>query len=230
VFYTTGLKAPIKELAALAHENNILISVDGAQSFGVLPIDLRELGVDHYAGSGQKWLLAGTGTGFTYIAKHLQEKVWPLYGFDEYGKPSPYPISRYEKAGQPNIPAWLGIGAAIQLQNDIGKETIENRVRDLSKHLRRGLETIPTLRFHTPENQLLNASLTAISLDHVTPETVVTTLVQREKIYTRTIYDGGIEALRISTHFYNTHEEIDHLVSAITDIANNPPAEVARRH
>lgn len=230
VFYTTGLKAPIKELAALAHENNILISVDGAQSFGVLPIHLRELGVDHYAGSGQKWLLAGTGTGFAYIAKHLQEMVWPLYGFDEYGKPSPYPISRYEKAGQPNIPAWLGIGAAIQLQNEIGKDAIENRVRDLSKHLRRGLETIPTLRFHTPKNQLLNASLTTISLDHVTPETVVTTLVNKEKIYTRTIYDGGNSALRVSTHFYNTPEEIDHLVSAIAAIADNPPEEIPRRH
>jgi len=174
--------------------------------------------------------LAGTGTGFAYIAKHLQEMVWPLYGFDEYGKPSPYPISRYEKAGQPNIHAWLGIGAAIQLQNKIGKDAIENRVRDLSKHLRRGLETIPTLRFHTPKNQLLNASLTTISLDHVTPETVVTTLVNKEKIYTRTIYDGGNSALRVSTHFYNTLEEIDHLISAIATIAVNPPEEIPRRH
>jgi selenocysteine lyase/cysteine desulfurase len=230
VFYTTGLKAPIKELAALAHENNIFISVDGAQSLGVLPIDLRELGVDHYAGSGQKWLLAGTGTGFTYIARHLQEKIWPLYGYDEIDKPLPYPISRYEKAGQPNIPAWLGIGAAIQVQNEIGKDNIESRVRELSKHLREGLKTIPSVSILTPENQQLNAALTTISLDHVTPETVVTTLVQREKIYTRTIYDGGIEALRVSTHFYNTPAEIDHLVAAVTDIANNPPKEVARRH
>ena len=230
VFYTTGLKAPIKELAALAHENNILISVDGAQAFGVLPIDLRELDVDHYAGSGQKWLLAGTGTGFTYIAKHLQEKVWPLYGYDEIGKLSPYPIHRYEKAGQPNIPAWLGIGAAIQVQNDIGKDRIEKRVRGLSNHLRAGLKTIPSLRFHTPENEQLNGSLTTIYLDHVTPETVVTTLVQKDKIYTRTIYDGGIQALRVSTHFYNTPAEIDHLVSAIAEIANNPPEEIARRH
>lgn len=230
VFYTTGVKAPVKELAALAHENNILISVDGAQSFGVLPIDVKDLGVDHYAGSGQKWLLAGTGTGFTYIAKAVQPKVWPLYGFDEIGKPAPYPISRYEKAGQPNIPAWLGTGTAIQVQSEIGQERIEQRVREISTYLRAGLRTVPTLSFFTPENPQINASLTTIALQHVTPETVVTILAEREKIYTRTIYDGGISAVRVSTHFYNTPQEIDHLVSALTAIANNPPKEIPRRH
>jgi selenocysteine lyase/cysteine desulfurase len=223
VYYTTGLLAPVKEIAELAHEKNLLISVDGAQSLGVLPIDVQELGVDHFAGSGQKWLLAGTGTGVTYIAKSLQERVWPLYGYDEIGKPSPYPIYRYEKSGQPNTPFWLGIGAAIQLQLSIGKERIEGRVRELSKRLREGLQSVPALKNYTPDNNRLNASLTTFSLDRVAPDVLVETLAKREKIYTRTILEGEIKAIRVSTHFYNTPEEIDQLIAALKELSENPP-------
>jgi len=49
-----GLVLPIKELADLAHNKGLLISVDGAQSFGVLPLDVQALGLDHYAAPGQK--------------------------------------------------------------------------------------------------------------------------------------------------------------------------------
>jgi selenocysteine lyase/cysteine desulfurase len=83
VSYVTGLIAPIRELTDLAHRKGLLISVDGAQSFGVLQLDLHASGVDHYAGSGQKWFLAGTGTGFSYIRRQLHELVWPSSGYHD---------------------------------------------------------------------------------------------------------------------------------------------------
>jgi selenocysteine lyase/cysteine desulfurase len=219
VFFVTGLLAPVKELTELAHSKGILISVDGAQSNGILPIDVKELGFDHYAGPGQKWLLAGTGTGFTYVPKALHSKVWPLHGYDVIGAPQPYPILRYEKSGQPNIPAWIGIGAAINLQLAIGKQNIERRDRQLATRLKTGLREIPGVKLYTSLDPKLSASLTTFSVNGASPDTVVNTLIEKDKIYIRTIIEDDIKAVRASTHFYNSPDEVDHLISAVQKIA-----------
>jgi selenocysteine lyase/cysteine desulfurase len=119
VAYTSGLRLPLKELSDLAHDRGALVSVDGAQAFGVVPLDVKATGTDHYAAPGQKWLLAGTGTGFSYIRKDVQEKVWPLTGYVDAkgsgGKGSP-PGNRYERSGQVNIPATAGVAAAVDFR------------------------------------------------------------------------------------------------------------------
>ena len=78
--YVTGLITPIKALADLAHSKGALISVDGAHPLGMLDLDLKATGIDHYAAAGQKWLLAGTGSGVCYVKRDVQDKVWPLMG------------------------------------------------------------------------------------------------------------------------------------------------------
>jgi selenocysteine lyase/cysteine desulfurase len=221
VFFVTGLLAPVKELTELAHSKGLLISVDGAQSNGVLSIDVKKIGFDHYAGPGQKWLLAGTGTGFTYIPKAQQSKVWPLHGYDVIGAPSPYPILRYEKAGQPNIPAWIGIGTAIKLQLAIGKENIERRDRQLSLQLKLGLKDIPGVKLYTSLDPSLSASLTTFSVNGLTPDSVYQTLIDKDRIYIRTIIEDDIKAVRVSTHIYNSPEEVNHILSAVRRIAGN---------
>jgi len=219
VIFVSGLLTPIRELTELAHSKGLLISVDGAQSFGVLPIDVKEIGFDHYAGPGQKWLLAGTGTGFTYIPKALHSKVWPLHGFDEIGAPNPYPILRYEKSGQPNIPAWIGIGTALKLQLAIGKENIEQRDRQLATKLRSGLRDIPGVTLYTSNDPHVSSSLTTFSIAGQTPESVFQTLIDKDQIYIRTIIEDDFKALRVSTHIYNTPEEVDHILTALQRIA-----------
>jgi selenocysteine lyase/cysteine desulfurase len=221
VVFVTGLLNPVKELTELAHSRGALISVDGAQSLGILPIDVKQSGFDHYAGPGQKWLLAGVGTGFTYISQALQSKVWPLYGYHEIGVPSTYPFLRYERSGQPNIPAWLGIGPALKLQLAIGRDNIENRGRQLSARLRSGLRETPGVRLFTSLDPRLATTLTTFSVAGVTPEALVQSLIAKDKIYIRTIIEDNISAVRASTHFYNTPDEVDRLLAAVRRIATN---------
>jgi len=224
VLFVTGVRMPVEELAALARANGALISVDGAQAFGLLPLNLAASGVDHYAGSGQKWILAGTGTGFTFIRKELQRRVWPAYGFDDIDVPPKYKIGRYEKCGQPNIPAWLGLGAAIELQRELGPKNIEARALDLTRLVRLALEKTPGVKLYTPADPRLSAALTTFSIDDVAPETIVRTLIDGDKVYTRTIVEHDVAAVRVSTHFYNTPAEVLRLVESLNQIASRRAA------
>jgi selenocysteine lyase/cysteine desulfurase len=225
VAYVNGLVLPIKELADLAHSKGLLISVDGAQSFGVLPLDVQALGLDHYAAPGQKWLLAGTGTGFTYIRKDLQDKVQPLMGYfspegRRGGGPPIHPSARrYEQNGQYNIPAALGIGAALDLQLAIGKANIEARARELATRLRSGLKEIHGAKLSTSTDPRFSANLTTVSLGNQSPQDIAKALLDQAGIVVRTVKTDTVNGIRISTHFYNHPDEIDRLLSVVRGLA-----------
>ena len=233
VMYVTGLVTPIRELAALAHSRSALISVDGAQSFGVLPLDVRAADIDHYAGPGQKWLLAGTGTGFSYFKQDLQDRIWPLYGhYDPAGSPEHGPganpervhsARRYERSGQINIPAALGVATALDLQLAIGKANIEARARQLGSRLRTGLKEIPGVKLWNSNDPRLSANITSFAIRDLPPAGLVAYLLSRERIQVRAAKLGDVSAVRVSTHFYNTLEEVDHLLKAVRTLSQNPP-------
>jgi len=241
VTYVTGLLTPIRELAELAHRKGILISVDGAQSTGVVPLDFHTSGVDHYASPGQKWLLAGTGTGFTYIKKDLQDKVDPLFGYYDPtagrsrvaakpiqdAKPAPKgrpggqggSSTRYEKSGQLNIPALCGIGAAVDLQLAICKENIAARARQLSAQLRDGLREISGARLWTSDDPRFHAGITTFSFGNLPQDQLVRALQKQEQIIVRSTNQGEVSGLRVSTHFYNTPDEVARLLAALRKLA-----------
>jgi isopenicillin-N epimerase len=221
VSWLTGLVAPLCELADLAHAHGALISVDGAQSFGVLPLDVRATGIDHFAGSGQKWLLAGTGTGVNYVRREVQEKIWPLYGFDD---PAGHAAARYERGGQLGIPAALGIGAALQFQAAIGKPRTEARARELGRRVREGVAAIPGAKLLGSTGPTLAAHIQVFTLPSLPSPGVVRLLEQKERIVVRNVTLGDVKAIRVSTHVYNTPQEVDRLLTLLAAWSKNPPA------
>jgi len=224
VAYTSGLCLPLKELCDLAHNRGALVSVDGAQAFGVVPLDVKAIGADHYAAPGQKWLLAGTGTGFSYIRKDVQEQVWPLTGYVDAkgsgGKGAP-PGNRYERSGQVNIPAAAGIAAAVDFQNAIGKDNIHARSLQLTGQLRDGLKLIEGVTQVTSSDPRLSAALTVFSIHGVPAQQALKWLAEHERVQIRAIKDGGVDAIRASTHFYNTPPEVDRLLSGVSYLAEH---------
>jgi L-cysteine/cystine lyase len=205
VSYVTGLVAPLRELAELAHKNGALISVDGAQSFGVLPVDVAATDIDHFAAAGQKWLLAGTGTGANYIRKDLQAKVWPLYGYDDPGlKVSP----RYERSGQLGIPAATGLRAAVQFHEAIGTALIAARARDLGRHVRESVHTIPGAKVISSPDAALQGNLNVFTLPPNLPVQQVVKALSDRRFIVRSVSFSDYNALRVSTHYYNTAERL----------------------
>ena len=218
ITYVTGLVTPIKMLSEMAHRHGVLVSVDGAHPLGMIDLNFHEMGCDHYSAAGQKWLLAGGGTGGCYVKGDIQDQVWPLMG----GPPREgATATRYESVGQRNLPSLLGMGDAVDLQETIGKRNIEERDRQLSNRLREGLNEIPGVHLWTSSDRGLSAGLTLFSVHDIPMQNVVTALFDEFRVHIRTMGTGNLNGVRASTHFYNMPHEVDRLLEGVRHIAAN---------
>ena len=218
VTYVTGLVTPVKELADLAHRRGLLISVDGAHPLGLMDLDFRALGVDHYAAAGQKWLMCGTGTGVCYVKRDVQDRIWELMGPPADPKRG---ARKYEEFGQRDVPSALGMGAAIDLQLAIGKKNIEARDRALSTRLRNGLKDIPGVKLWTSNEPSLSTGLTLFSVRDIPMANVQKAIMSRDRVYIRTMGTGNLNGCRAATHLYNMPEEVDKLINSVKFVAEN---------
>lgn len=225
ITYVTGLLMPVKELSELAHRRGLMISVDGAHPLGMLDIDMHDLGCDHYAAPGQKWLMAGTGTGLNYVSRDVMPNVWPLMGAGSYRNAETDELEfyqdarKYEDCGQRDTPSALGMSTAIHFQNTIGKKTIENRVRQLTTRLKAGLAKIDGVTLWTSMNPKLSAGLTLFSIREIPMANIVKALMDRDRIYIRTMRTGNLNGVRASTHIYNMPDEVDRLLEGVRHLA-----------
>ena len=189
----------------------------------MLALDLPALGCDHYAASGQKWLLGGTGTGLCYLRPELQQRVWPLMGFrdpkghDRHSRGA----RRYELSGQQCLPAIAGLGAAATFAQAIGSRTIERRVAELGGRLRAGLAAIDGVSLWTPLDPSLSAGLTSFSIGLIPNTTIARVVLEQAALYLIPMPVGDLNAVRASTHFYNTPGQVDRLLSTVRQLAEN---------
>ena len=104
--------------------------MDGAQSFGLLDVDLSDIQPDFYSGSAHKWPCGPKENGVLYINKSAQAKIWASI-FSAY--PGRVGVSRtFEGFGQRDEPAMIAFGEALKLQTSIGRAQIEKRSRELT--------------------------------------------------------------------------------------------------
>ncbi len=224
--YVTGLVTPIKALSDLAHSKGALISVDGAHPLGMLDLNLAATGIDHYAAAGQKWLLAGTGTGVCYIKRDVQDRIWPLMGYADLKaandpKAAQFGARKYELGGQRNVPSFMAMADAMDFHEAIGKKNVETRVRQLSTKLRAGLKNIEGVKMWTSEDPALSAGLTLFSVRELPMENVVKGIYDYNRVWIRTMATGNLNGVRAATHIYNLPEEVDRLLDAVTHVAKN---------
>ena len=224
--YVTGLVTPIKALSDLAHGKGALISVDGAHPLGMLDLNLGATGIDHYAAAGQKWLLAGTGTGVCYIKRNVQDRIWPLMGYADLKtandpKATQYGARKYELGGQRHVPSFMAMADAMDLHDAIGKKNVEARVRQLSTRLRAGLKMIDGVKLWTSEDPALSAGLTLFSVRALPMENVVKAIYDYNRVWVRTMTTGNLNGVRAATHIYNLPDEVDRLLDAVTHVSKN---------
>ena len=215
----------VKELSEMAHRRGLLISVDGAHPPGMIDVNCHDIGCDHYAAAGQKWLLAGTGTGLVYVKQDVQDEIHPLMGADGSERDGQWvkyeDASRYEHCGQRHIPTALGMRTAVEFQNTIGKANIETRVQELATRLKMGLNEIPGVRLQTPMDSRMGAGLTHFSIEDVPMDNVRQGIMDLGRIHIRTSSRGDVTGCRASTHFYNMPYEVDDLLGCVRHIAEH---------
>ncbi len=215
---------PIKELTELAHSRGLLISVDGAQGFAVLPLDVRALNLDHYAAPGHKWLLAGAGTGFTWIRRDLQARIRPAMGDLRSGVEQcggvECPSLREDRAAKSDGSQRLRRGHR-RACSAIGTERIASQINELTAQLRAGLHDLGIARIYTPSGAGLSAGITSFSLRDL-PAQKVGDALRARRVIVRVVPLGDETGIRVSTHFYNRPADVDRLLALLRDFAAKP--------
>jgi len=220
-----GTINPIKEIAAIAHENNAVIVVDGAQGAPHLSIDVQDLDCDFYAFSGHK-MCGPTGIGVLYGKQSLLENMEPVeFGgemidfvekHDSTWKELPWKF----EGGTPIIAGAVGLGAAIDFLTEVGLDNIHDHEEKLTNYAMNCLNEVEGLTIYGPEKR---AALVTFNLADVHPHDL-STVLDTEGIAVRAGHhcaqvlmkwlDVSATA-RASMYLYNTEAEIDRLVDAL---------------
>lgn len=222
---TTGLVFPIKEISGFARSKGIFTAIDGAHGAGTFDLDLHYLGCDLYASSYHKWVLGPNGTGFLYVREEILEQVqayqvgaYSDLGWDMYQNPPEFkgyvPTAHRFDYGSQSLPMMVGALAAADFHKEIGKGKIEARIRELNQYLFDGLAEMSS------QLDLLTSSEAASRISMVTfkPKKMdyqeVASLISKEGFRIRQVPESKLDAIRISTHIYNSKAEIDSFLAA----------------
>jgi cysteine desulfurase family protein len=226
-----GTIMPIKEIGQIAKEKRIPLLVDAAQTAGVYPIDVEELGIDMLAFTGHKGLLGPQGTGGLYIREGIE--LEPLKEGGTGGEsiletqPSNLP-DRYE-AGTLNAPGLAGLGAGISFILSEGVDKIRAKEIALTKRLIDKLSEIPEIEIYGPKDAEKQVGVVSINVADYAPEEIGYVLDEAYGIMVRTGLHcapgahrsiGTIKrgTLRISLGYFNTEGEIDYLAESLKNI------------
>lgn len=210
ILFTTGVRLPAAELCRRAREHGCWTIVDGAQGPGALPVDVRAIGCHAYAASGHKWLLGPKGTGLLYLSEDLAAALDAL------------PLSagrrpNSDSTGIANIAGMIGLGAAIDYGQAIGLERIEAHNRTLRGELYDALSGLNQVSIPSPRDGTCTSANLAFCLpDSVDIHALRRNLLMRHKVYLRVVELSGFLGLRASLHLYNSSDDVNALVNALS--------------
>ena len=220
VLFTNGLIQPVKELCALARERGIITAIDGAHPPGMLRFDLADLGCDFYASSPHKWLLAPKGSGLLYVSEAWVDRLWPTIvsgGWDALQDKA----VRFDRKGTINESLLAGFQAAVDFHTMIGPERVERRIRWLGDRLYDGLSRFPGVQLKSASDPTLRAPMISFTIPGTTADDLIRALWERGAVRVRHVAEYDYHWVRMSTHVYNTPEEVDRVVALVGELAGS---------
>lgn len=226
---TLGTVNPVAELCTKARARGVITVVDGAQSVGHMPVDVRALDCDFFAFSGHK--MAGvTGIGALYGRRALLDAMPPYQGgggmisvveyFESKWKPSP---ERFE-AGTPNFADAVALGVACDYLDGIGRPAIAAHDSQLARLAYEKLSVLPGIRILGPTGE--RSGLVSFAFEGVHAHDIVT-FADEDGLALRGGHHcnqplmrklGLTSTTRASFYVYNTEQEIDVLVASMRRI------------
>jgi selenocysteine lyase/cysteine desulfurase len=209
VLTSTGLRMPAAELSALARRAGAISIIDGAQAVGAIAVDVKALGCDIYASSGHKWLLGPKGTGLLYLSESLGDRVQIIALEDGRTVYS-------HSTGVCSIPSVYGLGAAIDYVNALGIARIEAHDLALHRYAFEALSRVGQIRVVSPAaGPLASPLLTYILPDHVDTTALLLRMLRTHHVEVKGVPPEWLHGHRISTHLFNSEQDVDRLVAAL---------------
>lgn len=228
----TGNLLDIGFLGALAKAHGLLFVVDAAQTAGVFPIDVQEMGIDILCFTGHKGLLGPQGTGGLYVREGVV--VRPLLtggsGVQSHSKTHPAQMPTALEAGTLNAHGLAGLNAGVRYLLETGIDTIREKEQALMRAFLDGAGQIPGITLYGDFSQKNRCPIVSLNVRDYDSSQVSDVLFSEFGIATRpgahcaplmhdALGTGERGAVRFSFSHYNTLEEINTAISALREIA-----------
>ena len=225
-----GTINPVKEMIRIAHEHDVPVMVDGAQSTPHMKVDVQDLDCDFFAFSGHK-IYGPTGIGVLYGKEKWLDEMPPYQGGGEMIESVSFEKTTFEKlpfkfeAGTPDYVATHGLATALNYVTELGLDNIFAHEQELTRYAMEQMKEIPGMRlFGTSQHKDAVISFLVGDIHHLD----MGTLLDRLGIAVRTghhcaeplMHRLGISGtVRASFALYNTKEEVDALVAGIKRVS-----------
>lgn len=236
-----GTVNPVKQMIAIAHEHDVPVMVDGAQSAPHFAIDVQDLDCDFFVFSGHK-MYGPTGIGVLYGKEGWLEKLPPYQGGGEMIEHVSFEKTTFERpplkfeAGTPDYVATHGLAKAIEYMEHLGLDNIERHERELTRYALSQLRDIPGMHIYGHAADLLSdgqandmqgdavISFNVGDIHHMDMGTLLDQLgiaVRTGHHCAQPLMDrlGVLGTVRASFALYNTREEVDVLVAGIRRVS-----------
>ena len=225
-----GTIVPIERIIKTAHQYDIPVIVDGAQSVPHMPVDAKNLDCDFLVFSAHK-MLGPTGVGVLYAKKELLEKMKPFMGGGDMIKEvfkfhTNYNEVPYKfEAGTPNIADVVGFGAAVDYLEKIGKENIRKHEIYLTEYALESMQSLKYITIYGPMDSKFRGGVISFNIADIHPHDLAT-IMNDHGIAIRSGHHCAQVLMqrldvpatsRASFYIYNTKEEIDKFVNAIKE-------------
>jgi cysteine desulfurase/selenocysteine lyase len=227
-----GYTLPVKEIIKMAHENGSLVMLDGAQSMPHKKLSMKDLDVDFFTFSGHK-MLGPYGTGVLFGKFHLLEKLKPFMTGGETVEKTTYdkhwflkPPHKFE-AGLQNYGGSIGLAAACEYLDKVGKENIQKHEIELNEIITRGVDEMEGVTILGPHQPELRGGCISFVVDKMNYHDVALMLDRNANIMVRSgqhcvhswFNAHNIEgSARVSLYLYNTKDEAEIFIEELSKI------------
>jgi aspartate aminotransferase-like enzyme len=226
-----GTIQPITEVGTICREKNIIFLVDGAQTAGVVPIDIKAQKIDLLACPGHKCLFGPTGTGFLYSGERVTLRTWREGGTggDSSTETQPKEMPYHLEGGTPNVLGISGLVAGLAWLDQEGMNNIHHRESKLVAKLRSNLKEIPGVTVFGSDDPTRTIATVSFQSESLAAPEIGSILDEAFNIAVRpglhcspyihksinTFPDGSV---RISPGAFNTESDIDQIIAALKEI------------
>jgi selenocysteine lyase/cysteine desulfurase len=218
VQYGTGYRTDLDAVGALCERAGVLLCVDGIQSVGCVPVDVKRSRIHFLSADSHKWMLGICGIGFLYVRKDVLPQVRPvLVGWRSTTDAWNFNRSHFElrsdalkfEEGSLAYTGLYALGAALELLLEVGADAIEARIRELLRVLDGELRALGCDTGPAPEHR---AGILTFLPPRGDPRPLYGWLAERS--VSLSLRQGR---LRLSPHFYNREEELERLIRLVRD-------------
>ena len=208
----SGIKLPVKEIVEAAHAKEIYVHVDGAQVWGAMSLDLKDLDIDSFSASAHKWYMGPKEAGLLYVKERHIDRIWPNIIAPGWGPDvqTTLPGARkFESLGQRDDAGLAAVGVAAREHNDIGSKRTQHRIVELAQRLKTGITELG-LELVTPMDPELSFGVCITKVPNGNGRSIANRLYTEHGIAAAAT--GGV---RLCPTIYNSPEHIDRAIAGM---------------